>query len=329
MDLNKIAKKLKTHVASDDDGKLEFASVGNLAFDLCLDGGILFGHVVEFIGLSKSGKSLFLQQIIAQAQEKYDAVGVLVDRENAYFPKRGEEMGVDNSKLLIAKPADTPTVLDAFQFIINSISEIRKEDKDIYIAVAIDSIASFGKDVALDKASPGRGAKSVHEGLRELLVHMDKRVMLLVANQITYKVGVNFGDPRTTTAGTSMTYYSTIRIALEDKKRIIDEKRGDEVVGNWIGVEVIKTRLGPCGRTIYLRHLYKTGIDYFSGYARLLVKRGYLSPKNKEEFKKFKQVTVKYKDREFSEHDAEKIITEHPELKFEEYPEYNESTIGS
>ena len=329
MDLSKIARKVKAHVASDDDVELEYVSTGNLAFDLCLDGGTPYGYVIEFLGLSKSGKSLFLQQLIANAQKEHDAVAVMVDRENSYFPKRGEELGINNDKLILAKPKDTPTVLSAFQFIIDSIKAIREDDKNVHIIVGIDSIPAFGKDTTLDKGDSGRKAKSVHEGLREVLISIDKKVMLIICNQVTYRIGVLYGNPATSTSGESMKYYSHVRISLEDRKRIIDEKKGGEITGSWIGVEIIKTRLGPAYRTIYLRHLYKTGIDYFSGYVRLLVQRGYLTPKNKEEFKRFKQQTVKYGDKELNEYDVEKIITEHPELKFEEYPEYNESSISS
>lgn len=341
INLSKIAKSLQKNFSSVDvaenisDPK-DFVSTGNLAFDLRLDGGIPFGYVTEFLGFSQSGKSLFIQQIIGNSMKKYGGYGVLVDRENAYTNKRGEQLGINNDNLLLAKPKDTPTPLHAFSFLIQSIETIRAAEKaeiakgDLkehsYIVAAIDSISAFGKDVGLEKSDSGRKAKSIHEGLREVLTVLDERIMLLVANQFTYKVGVMYGDPRTTTAGESMKYYSNIRVALEDRKKIIDTNCGDEVVGNWIGMEIIKTRLGPCFREGYLQHLYKTGIGYYSGYTRLLVSRGYLKPKNKKEFDSFNQTTVVYGDgdnkREYNEHNVEKIIEEHPEFLFDKYPPY-------
>ena len=100
------------------------------------------------------------------------------------------------------------------------------------------------------------------------------------------------------------------------------------MVGNWIGVEVVKTRLGPCHRECYLQHLYETGIDYYSGYARLLIERGYLRAKNKKEFHGFKQTTVVHGEgddkKEFHElHGLEKILAEHAELIFSHYPAYS------
>lgn len=329
LDLKKIAKSMKAEISSDIADPKDFVSTGNLTMDLITDGGIPFGFVTEFMGFSQSGKSLFIQQTIGNAMKDYKAIGILADRENAYTNKRGQQLGIDNDKLIIYKPKDIPTPFDAFSKIIQTVEAIRKEDKKVYIAIGIDSISAFGKDVALDKADPGRKAKAIHEGLREIMTVIDERVMLLIANQFTYKVGVNYGDPRTTTAGESVKYYGTLRLALQDRKQIVDDKRGGEVMGNWIGVEVVKTRLGPCFRECYLQHLYKTGIDRFSGYLRLLVARGYLHAKNKDAFGSFKQTTVLWIDdndkdnkKQYHELSAEKLVQDHPELKFDHYPEY-------
>jgi len=108
MDLSKIAKKLKATLADDMEDSPDMTSTGNLAFDLIIDGGMPFGYVVELLGLSASGKSTFIQKIIATAQKKYDAVGVLIDRENAFFKPRAKELGIDTKNLFLAKPKDTP-----------------------------------------------------------------------------------------------------------------------------------------------------------------------------------------------------------------------------
>jgi recombination protein RecA len=331
MEIDSIVKSLKKQYstiskASDIPVDQDFIDTDIAALNLILDGGLPFGYAVEFLGLSSSGKSLLIQQMIAKGQQQYDAIGVLLDREHAFFPKRGEQLGIDNNKLIVASPSDIPSVVDGFQFLINVISSIRSKDKNAYIVAGIDSLASFAKDVTLDKSDSGRRAKSVHEGMRALLPLLDTKVVLLVANQVTYKIGVMYGDPKTTTAGESMKYYCTIRIALEDRHKIIDPTSG-EVIGNWIGIESIKTRLGPSFRTVYVPHYYKTGIPRLGGYARLLVDRGYLFPKNKSEFQKFAQSTVLYingEDKEqYSEHSIEKCLEKHPELKFDSYPEFN------
>ena len=339
--VNKLTKTYKNvHIAKDNTENIKFISTGSKAFDLMLDGGIPWGYVSELSGLSQSGKSLFVQMLIANAQKDYNGIGILVDRENAYTPNRGTALGIDNDRLLIAKPSDTPTPIVAFQFIIDSITGIREQEiaqkkKDekagkkikekVYILIAIDSIAAFGKDTTLDKADMGRKAKSVHEGLRELIPHLDEHMSLVVANQITYKIGIMFGDPKTTTSGESMKYYSNVRLNLEEFKRIIDSDRGNEVLGNWIRIQVEKTRLGPCYRQCFVRHLYKTGVDVYSGYARFLADKNYIKPKNKEEFLKFKQVSFKYKGKTFSTENTADFLKQYSELDFNTFPEWCEN----
>ena len=129
VDLSKVTKALKTdfgsvEIASKIEDPSDYVSTGNLAFDLISDGGVPFGYVAEFLGLSQSGKSLFIQQVIANAQKKYKAIGVLVDRENAYTKKRGAQLGIDNDAILIAKPKDIPRVNDSFSFIAKSIMKV-------------------------------------------------------------------------------------------------------------------------------------------------------------------------------------------------------------
>jgi RecA/RadA recombinase len=342
VDLGKIAKGLQKNyssatLGSEEKDSFEFVSTGNLAFDLCADGGIPWGYIVELAGKSASGKSLVVSKVIANAMKDYNAIGILADRENAYTKQRGEQLGIDNSKLILAKPKDIPTVTTGFQFLIDTITAIREQEiknklEKNYIVIGVDSISSFAKPLALDKADMGKKAQQAHDGLRKIIELIDDRVILMVANQVTFKSGVMYGSAEVTTCGESMKYYSTIRFALEDRRLILDPNQDNEAIGNWIGVEVVKTRLGPCHRVCFMRHLYETGIEYYSGYGRLLAHRGYLKPKNKEEFRKFNQSTLAYinddgEKMELQEHRIDTFLEKVPLLKFDKYPPFFSSTV--
>jgi len=127
-------------------------------------------------------------------------------------------------------------------------------------------------------------------------------------------------------------FYSTVRFSCEDRRLILDPKQDNEAIGNWLGIEVIKTRLGPCHRACFLKHLYDTGIEYYSGYARLLAHRGYLKPKNKTEFNAFRQQTLEYinedgEKMEVNENKIETFLEKVPQLKFNKYPPYFSEVI--
>ena len=169
----------------------------------------------------------------------------------------------------------------------------------------------------------GRKSQFLHRLFRTILPYIDKKGSLNFSNHVTYKLDVMFGDKTTTTGGEGPKYYTSYRLRLDDRRVIVDSNKNNEVLGNWINAKIIKTRSGPALRDVYMSHYYNSGIPYYSGYVRLLADRNYVQPKNKQEFKSFKQTTVLYKEKQYTEADIENNIEEFPELLFDKYPEWN------
>jgi len=324
-DINKLVKKLKKEygtvaLASDEVETKEYISTGNKALDLALDGGINLGKVVEMSGFSQSGKTTLIQIMLADMQKKYNAVGIWLDRENAFTKDRAEFLGINTKETFVFRPMDIPTVVDATIALENTLKNI---PADKYVFIGIDSLASFDDTAKTDKAVMGRTAGQLHRLFRRILPYVTDKTIFVFANQRTYKPGVLFGDNTTTAGGgESGKYYSHYRIQLDQGKEIKDVKRDNEVMGNWMRAIVEKTRSGPSRRKIYFQHLFKDGVYYLSGYIRLLVDRNILQPKNKAEFKAFKQETILYKGKKLLESNVEKILEDFPELNFDVYPEY-------
>lgn len=321
VNLEEIIKKLskKYIIAGNKEDSNEYISTGNLALDLSLGGGIAWGYATEWSGKSGSGKTLMLQLMLAYAQQKYGAIGVWFDREKAWFRERATELGIDVDKVILIPPEDIVTVGDAELKAKEILADI---PSDVYKFIAIDSISAFAKEGF--KADMGKKAKSLHELFRAILPYVNNNTSFNFTNQRTFKIGILFGNPETTTGGEGPKYYSTYRIKLDDRNSIKDDKKGGEIVGNWIQALIIKTRRGPNYRDVTFPFFFKEGIPYYGGYARLLVDRNFLKPKNKKDFLNLKQVTVIYKDKQFSEHDIERFVEEHPELLFNKFPEYNQ-----
>jgi len=322
-DLKKFAKKVRNKYSSiripeeEIKEEQEFISTGNKALDLILEGGILVGYASEFSGFSGSGKTLILQLLLANMQKKYNASCIWLDRENAFFPNRAKTLGIDLNKVILIPPQDIVTVPDATSVLEEILPEIPEDE---YLFIAIDSISAFAKEG--EKADMGKKAQSLHNLFRLIIPRINKRTSFNFANQKTYKVGVMFGPNTTVTGGESPKFYCTYRINLNDLKSIRDDKKGGEIVGTWIEATVIKTRLGPNYRKVVFPFYFQEGLPYYGGYARLLVDRNYLTPKNKAEFLSLKQVMVKFDEETFSEHNIEQFLEKHPELDFNEFPEY-------
>ena len=262
-----LAKQIKKdygsiHVAADREDPTEFISTGNKALDLSLSGGIAWGYAVEWSGFSTTGKTTLMQMMLADAQKRYGAYGIWVDRENSWFNKRAEQLGIDTSNVLVIKPWDIPTVTDAAAMLKNTLS---KFPKDKYKFVAVDSISSFKKGGKIDKSDMGKKPQELHNLFREILSYCDERMSVHFSNHRTYKIGVLFGDNTTTTGGEGPKFYTTYRVQLEELRNILDPKRNKEDIGNWLKATVLKTRMGDGRRKVYFPHYFKTGIPYYGG----------------------------------------------------------------
>ena len=325
-DINGLVNKLKKNygslrVAADTVEVKEFISTGNKALDLALEGGINFGSLVELSGFSQSGKTTIMQIMLANMQKDYNAVGIWLDRENAFYNNRSEFLGIDLKRTILFKPLDIITVPQATI----ALEEVLKNiPDDTYKFIAIDSLAAFDDTSKSDKSVMGKTAGQFHRLFRRILPFVNDKTIFIFANQRTFKPNVMFGDNTTTAGGgESGKYYSHYRIQLDQGKEIKDPKRDNEVVGNWMRAIVEKTRSGPSRRKIYFQHIFKEGVHYLSGYVRFLVSRNILQPKNKAEFKSFKNEIILYKDKKLKESDVNTIIETYPELNYDIYPEYN------
>lgn len=323
--LKNIVKALKSEyptsrIAGSVVDPTDKVSTGNKALDLSLNGGFTIGYAAEVSGLSGSGKTTLLQLVLANMQEKYNAIGVWVDREKAWFNDRSAQLGINLDRVIPVDPLDVPSIPDASKFIELTLAKIPSTE---YKFIAIDSISAFMKTGKVDKEDMGRKARQLHELFRSVLSKVDSRTLFMFTNQVTYKTGITFGDPRTTTGGEAPKYYTTYRLQLMDKRQILDPSRNNEVLGNWVEATISKTRRGPNHRTVSFPLLYADSMPFFGGYARLLCDRGYLTPKNKKDFNSFKQNIVKYNDEELSEHEIESFLSKYPSLDFSEYPEFN------
>lgn len=324
-DIKNLVKKLKKeystlNIASNNKESKESISTGNKALDLALEGGINFGSCVELSGFSQSGKTTLMQIMLANMQKEYNAVGIWIDRENAFYNDRAEFLGIDLDNTILLKPKDIITVPQTTIALVDILKGI---PQDTYKFIAIDSLSAFDDTSKSDKAVMGKTAGQFHRLFRRIIPFVDDRTLFTFANQRTFKPNVMFGDNTTTAGGgESGKYYSHYRIQLDKGKELKDSKRDNEVIGNWMRAIVEKTRTGPSRRKVYFQHLFKDGIDYLSGYMRFLVSRNSIQAKNKTDFKSFKQETILYNGHKLYESDVEQILKDYPELNFDQYPEY-------
>ena len=288
---------LTTKANSDYD----IVTTGSIGFDhITLGiGGFAKGKLYELIGWEGSGKSTICGHAVAQFQEKGYKV-LYIDGEHAVDKDYFQALGVNIDDMLIAQPSCGEEGFNIAMELINT-GQI-----DLVI---IDSDSSLIPKKVLDgdvgDSSIGYKARLNSNAYPKLKSALSKyNVCVIVVSQYREKIGVMFGDPRTTQGGHALKFYSDCRI--EVSKTLA--KEGDATYGNITKVKTIKNKMAPPYRTTSFEIVYGKGIDRFAELMELgaeyevLKKRGNVVTFNETKF-------------EYSE--FESLLGDNPELEEE------------
>ena len=109
----------------------------------------------------------------------------------------------------------------------------------------------------------------------------DSDSCFLYLNQVRLKIGIVFGDPRTTPGGKAMEFYATARMALGREKIYIGSGPSKEFVGQKINIEVTKSKLTKPFKKAALRMMYDemdvARFDFPYSLLEFLVEKGLVS----------------------------------------------------
>jgi recombination protein RecA len=217
---------------------LPVISTGSLSLDIATGvGGYPRGRVIEIFGPESSGKTTLALSAIAEAQ-KLGGIAAFIDAEHALDINYARKLGVKVEDLLISQPDTGEQALEIAEAL------VRSNAVDI---IVIDSVAALVPKAEIEgemgDSLPGLQARLMSQALRKLTSAISKsQTIVIFINQIRMKIGVMFGNPETTTGGTALKFYATMRL---DIRRLESLKDSSDTVGGRVRVKIVKNKVAP------------------------------------------------------------------------------------
>lgn len=263
--IDKVNKRLKSDVLVYGNNLRSFqrTSTGSLAYDLMLGGGWPLNTWNEIVGLESHGKTVMALKTIAALMRDNPKATVLWIASEDFNEPWATALGVDTSRLVVAM---TNAMEDAYEIIIEGI------DSQQFDAVVLDSypalVPSSEADSAMDEWTVGLGARLTNKLMRlspaaQRRGEGERNCLCLIINQWRDKIGVTYGDPRTTPGGKGKNFSFFTRVEVVRDGWI--EAPGKVKVGQIIKARTMKNKTAPPARTATTQFYFDDSFPFTKG----------------------------------------------------------------
>ena len=269
-DLAKVISKLHKKFGSEvvvlgtdiRDNILDRMTSGTLALDVALGGGWPVNQWHEILGEASNGKTaIALKTIAANQKINPDFTAVWVAAEQ-WVPQYAEMCGVDLSKVFVVS---TNIMEEAYEAVIEF---VESKAVDCIVVDSLPALVPISEDEKdMDEATVGKGAlltgkffRKVGKASKRSLTDNERPFIGLIINQYRMKIGVMYGDPRTTPGGEAKNYAFFTRVEVK-RDDFIEVGTGQEKhrIGQTIRVRTLKNKSAPPHQTAYIDFYFDEG----------------------------------------------------------------------
>lgn len=217
--------------------------------------------IAQGIVVHNSGKSTICGHTVAECQ-KAGGKALYIDGEHAVDKKYFSALGVDTSKMLLSQPSSGEEGFNV------ALEMIETGEIDL---VVIDSDSSLMPlsvvEGDIGDSAIGKKARLNGDAYPKLKVALSRhKTCVIVISQYREKIGVMFGDPRTTQGGHALKFYTDGRIEVSKSLK----KEGDINTANTTKVKAIKNKMSSPYKSATFDVLYGQGINKDQEFIDLL-----------------------------------------------------------
>ena len=244
------------------DDILDRITTGSVAIDIALGGGWPVNQWHEIIGEASNGKTALALKTIAANQKRDPEFTTVWVAAEQWVPKYAEMCGVDASRVYVVS---TNIMEEAYEAVIQ-ITESKAID-----CIVVDSlpalVPSSEDEKQMEESTVGRTALLTNKFFRKVglaskrsLTKYERPFIGIIINQWRSKIGVMYGDPRTTPGGLGKDYAFFTRMEVR-RDEWIEAGTGDAKrrIGQSIKVRILKNKSAPPSTTAVVDFYFSGG----------------------------------------------------------------------
>lgn len=239
-------------------------TTGSLAFDVMLGGGWPLNQWNEIIGNESNGKTVMVLKTIAANQALNPDYQCLWVASEEFVPDWAATLGVDLSRVTLAT---TNVMEEAYQIVIDTL-DARAVD-----AVVIDSLPALvpgeEDEKTMEQFAVGLGARLTGKFMRKSskaqkrsLVEEERSCLGLIINQWREKIGIVYGDPRTTPGGKAKNFHYFTRVEVARDEWLEKDR---QKVGLAIKARTLKNKTAPPQRMGVVDFYFEDSAPFHKG----------------------------------------------------------------